>query len=125
MRVEREFNTDTMFGENCRLRVDNDVQMVDVSVDLNKSLRTRSKGVGSYLDAKDLADDFEKGHWSSFKSITLDDNGMLSRVDSILRHLDFDVPGVAAPCFAKGRVLVHGAPGVPKRAQARITDLSC
>jgi hypothetical protein len=88
--VEREHTHDKLFAENIRLRVDDDARMLDVSVDLNKGLRSRSKGVSTYVDAKHLADDLPGG----FKSLTIDDHGIIEHVRRILQHLDFKAPDV-------------------------------
>src|SRR5689334_19112528 len=81
--VARQYSTDTLFANNVRLRVDEDTPMVDVSVDLNTGLRTRAKGVGTYLDAKDLADD----KLDDFKSLTIDDDGIIQRIEQVLRGM--------------------------------------
>jgi hypothetical protein len=88
--VEREHGTDTLFAEGIRLRVDDDAKMLDLSVDLNKSLRSRSKGVNTYIDAKQLADD----GLADFKGVTIDDNQVIARLGSILEHIDFEAPKV-------------------------------
>jgi len=78
--VGREYSTDTMFAKNTRLRVDKVTGMVDVSVDLNPTLRTRAKGVGTYQDGKDLADD----KLADFKSLTIGDRGIIQRIEQVL-----------------------------------------
>jgi hypothetical protein len=88
--AEREHSHDKLFAENIWLRVDDDAQMVDVSVDLNKGLRTRSKGVSTYIDASDLAKDLPK----RFKSLKIDDNAIVDRMNGILKHIDFELPKV-------------------------------
>jgi len=88
--VQRRYTNDTLLAENIRLRVDDDAQMVDLSIDLNKSLRSRSKGVNTYIDAKNLAD----VGFADFKAVTIDDGGVLTHINRTLSHLDFDVPAV-------------------------------
>jgi hypothetical protein len=88
--VQRKYTTDTLHAENIRLRVDDDAQMVDLSVDLNKSLRSRSKGISTYIDAKALSEHLPDG----FKSLSVDDHGIIERINQVLRHIEFDVPMV-------------------------------
>lgn len=98
--AEREHGHDKLFAENIRMRVDDDARMLDMSVDLNKGLRTRSKGVGTYIDAKDLAEELPGG----FKSLTIDDHGIIDDVRRILDRLDFKAPDVWLLAIAKKRV---------------------
>jgi hypothetical protein len=88
--VEREHSHDKLFAENMRFRVDDDARMLDVSVDLNKSLRTRSRGVSTYIDAKALAESLP----GEFKSLTIDDHGVIDHVRHVLEHLEFKAPDV-------------------------------
>ena len=82
--VESEHTTDKIFAESIRLREDGEAQVLDVSLDLGKSLRTRSKGVGTYVDARRLAD----GDIAHIKSITIDDHYVLDGIRAKLTHMD-------------------------------------
>jgi hypothetical protein len=77
-----------LFAENIRMRVDDETPMLDVSVDLNKSLRSRSKGVNTYLDAKRLADD----RLADFKSLKIDDAAVIEHIRRGMNRLGKDVP---------------------------------
>jgi hypothetical protein len=92
--VEREHTHDKLFAENIRVRVDDDAPMLDVSVDLEKNLRTRAKGVGTYIDAMQLAEHLAAGRTSDFKSVTIDDRGVLDRLQRILQCMKGDPPDV-------------------------------
>lgn len=82
--VETEHTTDKVFAVSIRLREDDEARARDVSLDLNKSLRTRSKGVGTYLDARRLAD----GAIAKIKGITIDERGVLDGLRAKLTHMD-------------------------------------
>jgi hypothetical protein len=88
--VEREYTHDTMFAENFRLRVDDETPMIDLSVDLNKSLRTRSKGVSTYVDAKNMSE----RRLRDFKGMAIDDEEIVRRLRDILTHVEFEIPSV-------------------------------
>ena len=88
--VEREHTNDTLFADNIRLRVDEGTPMLDVSVDLNKGLRSRSKGVGTYLDAKELS----RQRLADFKSLKIDESAIVERIGRALNHFKDDVPQV-------------------------------
>lgn len=71
----------TLFAENIRVRAGDPF---DVSVDLNKNLRTRHKGVGTYVDASDLA----RGEMSTLKTLRIDDDQIIDRIGRHLEHVD-------------------------------------
>ena len=84
--VESQHTTDKVFAESIRLREDAEARALDVSLDLNKSLRTRSRGVSTYLDARRLAD----GDIAEIKGITIDDHHVLNGIRAKLTHMDAD-----------------------------------
>ena len=78
--VEYEHATATLFAENIRVCPEDPFE---IGVDLNKNLRSRSKGVSTYVDAKDLA----AGRLRTLRSIQIDDDQVLDRLCSHLEHL--------------------------------------
>lgn len=70
-----------LFAENIQVRPGD---TFEVSVDLTKNLRTRSKGSSTYVDARDLAD----GQIRELKTIQIDDHGVLNDISNHLGQLE-------------------------------------
>jgi len=77
--VEYDHATATLFAENICVRPEDPF---DISVDLNKNLRTRHKSVGTYMDARNLA----AGRLRTLHSIQIDEEHVLDRLCSHLEH---------------------------------------
>jgi hypothetical protein len=73
LKVERQHGTDTVLADNIRFRVDDEVRMLDLSVDLIVSAADR------------LAD---------FRSLTTDDRVIIDHLAKILKHVKFSTPDV-------------------------------
>jgi hypothetical protein len=79
--VSYDHTTATLFAEDIRVRPDDPF---DISIDLGKNLRTRHKGVGTYLDARDLAD----GEIATLQSVRIDDDQVYERIERHVGCLD-------------------------------------
>jgi hypothetical protein len=80
------YATATLFAEDIRIRA---ADPFDVSIDLSKNLRTRHKSVGTYVDARELAD----GELRSLRSVQIDDERVIERIASHVQHLE-TVPAI-------------------------------
>lgn len=74
-----------LFAENIRVRA---ADPFDVSIDLSKNLRTRSKGVGTFVDASRLANEM-----GTLKTVHISDAQILERIGWHLKRLD-ELPNV-------------------------------
>lgn len=70
-----------VFADDIRVRADDPF---DISIDLNRGLRSRSKGVGTYLDARELAD----GEIDNLTSVQISEKQVYEGIDSHLNSLD-------------------------------------
>jgi hypothetical protein len=79
--VAYDHTTATLFAEDIRVRAGDPF---DISIDLNKNLRTRHKSVGTYVDAKALA----AGEIGTLQSVQLDDDQVYERIGRLIDRLD-------------------------------------
>lgn len=84
--VAYDHTTATLFAENISVRAGDPF---DLSIDLNKNLRTRYKSVGTCIDARDLAN----GEIGTLQSVQIDDDKIYDGIERHLGSLD-EVPKV-------------------------------
>jgi hypothetical protein len=93
-----EHRTDTLFADTVQWRESEDAASIDVSFDLNKSLRSRSKQSNTYIDAKHLSD----GEIGELKSFQVDDEQVIKGIERKLDRIKWELTTVRLLLLLKG-----------------------